>query len=764
MKPRPLTGGCEDQRITDMITNDDTPQTVSDPLALTLDEYTAIMDEIEEQPKWRHTADKEMDYADGNQLSGQLLQKMQELGFPPAIEDLIGPALRSIQGYESATRTDWRVTANGGTGGQDVADAINYQLNTAERESHADKACPGAFRSQIGVGVGWVEVSRNSDPFAFPYRCSAIHRNEIHWDWAAKELDLSDARWLRRQRWLRPERIAAVFPDHKALIDLCGENGPNWWADNSLTMDGGLSTDLNNAWNDVRAWTVQEDRWYNRTNKELCLAEVWYRRWVPVALIKTSDGRVVEYDENNEAHNLAVSAGIAKVSRSIVPRVRRSFWIGPHCLFDGPSPYPHRDFPYVPFWGFREDSTGVPYGYVRSMIYPQDSLNSGVSKLRWGISVARTERTKGAVAMTDAQLRKQVARPDADIVLDAQHMAMPGARFDVKRDYQLTDQHYKMLEDNRAAIERVSSVTAGFIGRQGTARSGIQEQTQVEQTNQSLGQIMDHFRCGRERIGKLLMSMIIEDMGDQPQTIIIEGDAVREDRTVVINKPEVDPATGEPYLSNDLQRTCLKVALEDVPSTSSYRGQQLNAMSEAIKSLPAQYQAAVLPFMVSLMDVPFKKDVVEAIRGASSQEDPAAVEQRVRADLANQNKAREIDLKERQSEAQIKVLMAQAVKTGVEAAFASMQAGAQVATMPQIAPVADAIMQGAGYQRPSPMGDDPNFPTPAAAAPAAAQAAGAPQIRRNTSPQLPPVPAEGGSPMTGVETASPADNLKGVSA
>ena len=308
---------------------------------------------------------------------------------------------------------------------------------------------------------------------------------------------MSDARWLRRQRWLRPERIAAVFHEHKELIELCGENGPNWWADNSLTMDGGLSTDLNNAWNDVRSWTVQEDRWYNRANKEVCLAELWYRRWVPVTLIKTSDGRVVEYDEDNPAHNLAVSAGLAKVSKAIVPRVRRSFWIGPHKLFDGPTPYTHRDFPYVPFWGFREDSTGVPYGYVRSMIYPQDSLNSGVSKLRWGLSVARTERTKGAVAMTDAQLRKQVARPDADIVLDAQHMAMPGARFEVKRDYQLTDQHYKMLEDNRAAIERVSCVTAGFIGRQGTARSGLQEQTQVEQTNQSLGKIMALFRGGR---------------------------------------------------------------------------------------------------------------------------------------------------------------------------------------------------------------------------------------------------------------------------
>ncbi len=45
------------------------------------------------------------------------------------------------------------------------------------------------------------------------------------------------------------------------------------------------------------------------------------------------------------------------------------------------------------------------------------------------------------------------------------------------------------------------------------------------------------------------------------------------------------------------------VSLEDVPSTASFRGQQLQRLSEAIKALPAQYQAAAMPFMASLMDV-----------------------------------------------------------------------------------------------------------------------------------------------------------------
>lgn len=770
--------------------NNTAPDPVDTPdgdVPLSLAEYRDILDEIDNQPRvWRRTADKEIDYADGNQLDTELIRAQKALGIPPAMENIISAALEGIRGYEVSTRTDWRVTPNGQPGGQDVADAINYKLNEAERQSKADDACSGAFYPQIAVGIGWVEVSRNSDPFAYPYQCNVVHRNEIHWSWDCKP-DLSDCAWLRRQRWMHPSRLVRVFPQHKELIRRFGKAGINWWAEYDEASYGGGSTGLNRAWDVAREWTRMEDRWFNPMNKEVCASELWYRRWSDVLVLKSPDGRVVEFDEDNPAHVFAVTNRRVQFARAVVSKVRRSYWLGPHCLFDGPTPYAHRFFPYVPFWGFREDGTGVPFGYVRNMLYQQDTLNSGTARLRWGMSAVRTERTKGAVAMTDEQHRRTVGRLDADIVLDAAHMAQPGARYEVKRDFQMNAQQLEMLENARRAIERVNPAAAGaFSGRRGTATSGVQEQTQVEQANQSLAHMMGNFKRGRTQVGELLMSMIVQDLGAQQHVVVIEGDAVTADRTVIINKPETDPVSGIPYLSNDLQRTVLKVGLEDVPSTNTYRGQQLNAMSEAIKSLPAQYQAAALPFLASLMDVPFKRDLVQALRAASAQETPEQVEQRIKqavqdalAKAGNDLKARELDMKERLTEAQIKQIMAQAVQTGVQAAFASMQGGAQVAQMPMIAPIADAIMQGAGYQRPSPGGDDPNFPTPAQTAamnikspyiqgqdpalpaPAAEEeAAAAPPVRENTSPTFPPRAPDGASPMQGIETARTSDNLE----
>lgn len=716
--------------------------------ALTVDEYREIHEEIDNQPReWRAIADKEMDYAEGNQLKTELLEAQRQLGIPPSMENLIGAALEGIRGYEEATRTDWRVTANGQPGGQDVADAISFKLNEAERNSKADDACGKAFYPQIGVGLGWVEVSKGDDPFGYPYQCLPVSRNEIHWDWASERDDMTDARWLRRQRWMHASRLARVFPEHAELIKRFGKAGTGWWGEYSGEDVGGQSTGLNRAWDVAREWTVQEDRWHNPHNKEVCATELWYRRWVDVVVLKSPDGRVVEYDEANPAHVHAVSNGLVEYRRAVVARVRRSYWLGPHVLFDGPTPYAHRYFPYVPFWGFREESTRVPFGYIRNMLYQQDTLNSGNSRLRWGMSAYRVERTKGAVAMSDDQFRRTVGRLDADIVLDPAHMAQPGARFAVERDYQMNQQQLDMLANARQAIERVNPAAAGaFSGRRGTATSGIQEQTQVEQANQSLAHMMGNFKRSRTLMGEMLMAMIVQDMGKTETAVVIEGDAIRPERTIVINHPETD-AAGYPYLSNDLQRTRLMVGLEDVPSSPTYRGQQLNVMSEVVKAMPPQFQAVAFPLMASLMDLPFKRELVNALQAAGGTESPEAVEKRVREEVANELKSRELDLKAAKNEAEIKKIVADAVQSGIAGTFAAMQAGEKIALNPMIAPIGDIVMKQAGWQAPNPVGQDPNIPAPEQAQ--MVQDPGG--LPGDTDPLTPQPPMQPQSPSVGAE-------------
>lgn len=110
--------------------------------------------------------------------------------------------------------------------------------------------------------------------------------------------------------------------------------------------------------------------------------------------------------------------------------------------------------------------------------------------------------------------------------------------------------------------------------------------------------------------------------------------------------------------------------------------------------------------------------------------------------------------------ARIRRIDAETVKLGVTASYEAMQAGEVVAAIPQVAPVADAIMQGAGYQPPG--GANPHFPQPGQAVPGLqAQPISNPRtgIRMfpaNTDPMTPanpPAPATGGQgEAAGIET------------
>ena len=115
-----------------------------------------------------------------------------------------------------------------------------------------------------------------------------------------------------------------------------------------------MSTGLQSQADNARAWTTREYTWYRSSSDEVCIVELWYRRWVPTTVLKTKSGRAVEFDESNPNHVAVVEAGLGQVKKATVARIRRSYWMGPVLLHDDATPYPHAHFPYIPFWGYRD--------------------------------------------------------------------------------------------------------------------------------------------------------------------------------------------------------------------------------------------------------------------------------------------------------------------------------------------------------------------------------------------------------------------------
>jgi len=160
---------------------------------------------------------------------------------------------------------------------------------------------------------------------------------------------------------------------------------------------------------------------------------------------------------------------------------------------------------------------------------------------------------------------------------------------------------------------------------------------------------------------------------------------------------------------------------------------------------------------VELFDLPNKTLILQRIRSVTGMTDPnekPTPEEEAKRQENDQKRAEkerlENELQQEQINklrAEVQKLKAAAVKDGTETAYAAMQGGQVIATMPAVAPIADEIMRGAGYQDPNPAGADPNFPVP----PVAMQ----PQVDfpTNTSPMLPATAGTGET--AGIETQAP---------
>ncbi len=717
--------------------------------ALTLTELTGFIEEISEQPPWRVKADREADYCDGNQLDAEILQRMAAIGIPPAIEPLMGPVIASVLGMEVKNRGDWKVSTESRDDPVDVADALNQKLHEAEGRSHADTACSDAFKPECTIGLGWVYVGREEDPFKYPYKVEAVPRNEMFWDWHAKP-DLSNARYIIRKQWFDKRIPELLFPDHSPLI----RAATSGWKDFGLgyvgTDDGGDLPQLFASQDQERSWSIEETNWRDVGRNRVALMEVWYRRWARVAVLRSPDGRVVEYDKDNPAHSVAISQGIVTTEKRIVSKVRLAWYLGPHCLYDGPSPHSHGEIPYVPFWGYREDRTGVPYALARGMMYLQDQINALHSKSQWMMAARRVERTEGAVIGSDEQFRQEVASPAADIVLNAKAMR-DGGIFKVNTDLQLTQQQFQRLADTREAIRRVGGIYSEFQGQNSNTTSGVQFSAQVDQSNQSLADLMDNFKTARAKVGDLLLSLIIEDTQGKQEQVFIDGKGIQDDRTIQLNAPVTDE-DGIEYLDSDVSRIKMRVGISNVPTAATFKQQQLAAFSEAFKSAPAQYQPIMLPYLLSLMDMPYQQELIKALKEQQGSNTPEQIDEQIKqaVDQALIKARAELEaqkIKQQQPliDAQVRKVIAETTTKNVEAMFSATSAGNQIALTPAIAPLADQMLLSAGFK-------DANGPTAIPSVPEGVQGVPMPE---NTSPNFPPrTPEPDAGINAGIETGA----------
>lgn len=634
----------------------DTPES----LELTPAEVQSMLNEVLNQPQWRSESDKCAEYYDGNQYDSDTLQALSSIGMSPMIENLVSPTVNAITGLEAKTRKDWKVSAQSIGDYEQVAEALGQKLYEAEQQTFADRANSDAFKAAVVAGVGWIKVGRNGDPFKYPYTYEYVHRDEVFYDMKSTRPDYSDGNFFIRSRWYDLKVLTNAFPDKKALLEqLC-----NGWNSMDLYLDNDkLSEALQHSMDVQREFVVEGYEFYQTDRKRIRLNEIWYRRWVKGDVIKLPNGVVEEFDENNDEHINALADGASAVNANYT-KIRVGFWAGMHKLSDSPNPFKHGEIPYVPVFGNVEDKTKIPYGEVRSMIPMQDEINARNTKLIWLLAGKRITMTEGVTIDDPEMVRQEAGRPDAMHILDPNKLR-EGGMFNVESDFALSNQQYQALVDKRNAIKNVSGVYAAFEGSSNN-QSGVALHAATEQSSQTLANIYDNYEFSRSRAGNMLLSLIIEDMAETEEQVLVQSD-YKPSKTVTLNKKNSDGT-----LTNSVNQARLKVALNDVPNTTTFKHQTLQYLTQITQGLPPAYQAVMVKFMIRMTDINStdKQEIIELIAKANGEvveKAPKTQEEAQQIEAMKQQAMQQQQMQMRAAQAELAIKEGQALKLKAEA-------------------------------------------------------------------------------------------------
>ncbi len=672
-------------------------------------------------------------YYDSEQWAHDDAQDVRDRGQNPIVYNEIKPTIDWLIGTERRSRVDFFVVAEGAEpdddeDAQNKTKLLKYldDVNRAPFErSYAAEDC-------FKAGIGWLEVGVRGDKSGVPVFIGAESWRNILWDSQANRRDLSDARYMFRVKVVDLDVAEAIFPDKKAELHRCVQDGDavqafsEWLGGSGLI--GGLDSFGGLHSSDDYMTSKPVDLFNPR--RRVLLLECWSRE--PVRRKATSDG----------------------LGDAVEFRMRVSIMTEKDTLVEAWSPFKHDHFSFVPLWCYKNRRTGLPYSVIRPLLGPQEALNHRMSKSLYEASANQYMLETDAIdkeKMDIDEIREELNSPDGMAVLATG--ALSGKKIQKIDNPGAAQTQLLLAERDINSIRSMSGIDAGARGMDSNVVSGKALLQKNENTSLLTAEIFDNLLLSRQMEGDITLSLA-EQYVVMPMTIRVAGDAGKFERTK-INQPQADGT----YL-NDISARRAHFVVGEQAWKQSYA----EASFESLMLVLTQLASAAPQVVVNLLDVVFemhphlprKQAILARIRSVNGQKDPdgkITPEQQQQMDEQAAEAKAEYELQMAQLKASVDETIAKGMKLQTAAMLDKITALYEAAQAAQVltaaagaAPVADELLKSAGFvDEDAPQGViDPAVIPPQAAQPMPVEPEGVP------SP--PPELQQADGALAGIET------------
>lgn len=659
---------------------------------------TYYVQELDRQAENRHEMAEDEDFYDNIQWTEEDARTLKDRGQMPLVYNVISTSVNWVLGSEKRGRTDFKVLPRRKEDAKPAerkTSLLKYLSDVNRTPFHRSRA----FGDAVKVGIGWLEDGVQDDVEGEPVYSRYESWRNILWDSASTEMDLSDARYVFRSKWVDLDIAIAMFPKRKAILEQSALE-----SDQRLMMDDEHGDDPMDSMEYEREFSGLSvtANTYKRTRVRLI--EAWIRRPIMAQRIRGGDFSGEIFEKENQAHIDSLQSGMAEVVERVMMRMHVAIMCTGGMLWFSPTPYRHNRFPFTPVWGYRRGRDGLPYGMIRGLKDIQQDINKRASKALHILSTNKVVMEKGAIDDMD-EFMEEVSRPDAVIEVN------PGKKLELNADRELAPAHIDLMSRSISMIQQQSGVTDENLGMRTNATSGIAIARRQEQGSMATAGFFDNLRYAVQLQGEIELSLIEQYFSDQKSFRITNMRGTPE--YIVIND-------GLP--ENDIVRTKADFIISEADWRASVRQAQVEELLDLMGKLAGVAPQAVLvtlDLVVESMDLPMRDELVRRIRQVTGQRDPDAEEptpeeiQQAQAQaqaqamqqamLEAEIAGKQADAAKKQAEAQkiaanVQQLLGQMAGQNVQTQKAALEAALQAVSTPAIVPVADTILHESGFK------------------------------------------------------------------
>ncbi|PIZ30479.1 MAG: hypothetical protein COY40_04595 [Alphaproteobacteria bacterium CG_4_10_14_0_8_um_filter_53_9] len=526
--------------------------------------------------RWQAEAREAFDFYDGDQWSSDEKAKLADVGQAPIVINKIASKVDNIAGTEVAGRTRILYQSRSGVANEAETARVlsDLALYVAERNDQAVELSH-VFRDGLVSGIGWLDVGvEDSDEGALIFN-RAEDPFSVVWDPMSRRADMSDMRFVCRERWLSSHDMETMFGEAGMAAFGKGKAGVPLGGSAAWAMRGAGGESIN---------------YYDGAREVMRVVEVQYLEPTTVWRVRLPSGAIqLCTDKKDVKRFTALHKGAEVDDASELMRARVAYFAGDVLLSDEALPYWHGGFTLIPYVYKRHKKDGRPYGLVRAAVHPQRELNKRRSKAMHLLNTAQVIADIDAVDDPNV-LAREAARPDGMILKRA------GKDLRIIRNTDLAVSQVQIMENAGRDIQDVMGVFDEALGRETNAVSGIAIQQRQMATSLNQMFAFDALRRTKKRLGEQILALMKQHFTHEMAVRIT--DTFGAGTMIGLNQPlrddmgrEVLGEDGQSLVQNDPRVGAFDVVVEEVADVASARereAQQLKLLIDAGVPVPPE--------------------------------------------------------------------------------------------------------------------------------------------------------------------------------